>query len=619
LPQPEILVFDGANMITNDQTDAVDFGAVLQSQTGPEIQLTLSNAGPGTLIVSNVTVPSGFTLVSSTPPSVAPGGSAGFTVQLNSSAVGTNSGDIVILSNDPTNDSFAFPIIGVVTPKTVVLSGNLSFGPVEIGSVGHGSILISNQSQTILTVSNISYPSSAFSGSFSGAIDPGQSQTVDVDFTPVAAGDYSGVIDVSTSATNGDTTLVVTGFGVDTNLVLTVLTSGNGTVTGAPKPAGKILKINTKITLKAVPGANNIFAGWTGTFTSSKNPLTFAMTGGTLVEANFIPNPFTPFAGTYNGLFTAADGVVAVNNSGMLKGLAVTSKGTYSGSLLIDGLSKNFTGTFDGNLDASNSVALSAALGKVSVLLTLVSNGSSPVVTGILSGNNWLSTNLVAFRATNLQASGEYTMTIDHDPATAASPLGSGYALIANSAGASARPASASATIAGALADGTAFSQTVPVAADGTIPVYAKLYSGQGLLIGWINLNNPADDSLSWVHGTVKNNFFGGAFTSMNPIRLSPWPNAPASSALPGNLSVVTSGATNEIPLTFASGKLNFTGASGSISVAGSIAPKTGLVKATITNGKTKTTAAGVILFNSTGGSGYYLSKTNAGPITLEQ
>jgi hypothetical protein len=137
-------------------------------------------------------------------------------------------------------------------------------------------------------------------------------------------------------------------------------------------------------------------------------------------------------------------------------------------------------------------------------------------------------------------------------------------------------------------------------------------------LIGWINLNNPADDSLSWVHGTVKNNFFGGAFTSMNPIRLSPWPKAPASSALPAHLSVMTSGATNEIPLTFASGKLNFTGASGSISVAGSIAPKTGLVKATITNGKTKTAAAGVILFNSTGGGGYYLSKTNAGPITLE-
>jgi len=47
-------------------------------------------------------------------------------------------------------------------------------------------------------------------------------------------------------------------------------------------------------------------------------------------------------------------------------------------------------------------------------------------------------------------------------------------------------------SLAGYLGDGKAFNQFVPVSKNGNIPLYASLYSRQGLLLGWLSLtNNP--------------------------------------------------------------------------------------------------------------------------------
>ena len=61
------------------------------------------------------------------------------------------------------------------------------------------------------------------------------------------------------------------------------------------------------------------------------------------------------------------------------------------------------------------------------------------------------------------------------------SPGGDGYALITNHAG--------MIRITGAMADGAPLSQTVPVSDLSYVPIYASLYGGKGLLMGWINLD----------------------------------------------------------------------------------------------------------------------------------
>jgi hypothetical protein len=78
------------------------------------------------------------------------------------------------------------------------------------------------------------------------------------------------------------------------------------------------------------------------------------------------------------------------------------------------------------------------------------------------------------------------------DPAT---PDGSGYGLVMVDR-------SGLAILTGSLADGTAFSQSVPVSREGDYPLYASLYGGKGSLIAWLKFTLPpglTNSAASWI------------------------------------------------------------------------------------------------------------------------
>jgi len=410
-----------------------------------------------------------------------------------------------------------------------------------------------------------------------------------------------------------------------TNITLTVTTNGEGTVT--PNENGKLLKLNSTYTLTATPdkGSGAVFSNWTGTITTNQNPLKLTKIQSSMaLQANFVPNPFPPFVGTYNGLFWATDGIVSETNAGMLKGLAVTSKGTYSGSLLLDGATHALSGTFNLGLQSSNTIGKAGvAGGTLVVLMTLTPNTPAPLVTGTISNANWVSTNLTADRATNNSEIGlEYTMVIPPDTNVSSAPTGYGYATIAATQGSG--KTSATAKISGVLADGTAFSQSVPVSVDSYVPVYASIDSSKGLLLGWLNLTNASEDTLNWIHPliTAGTGLFKAEFASTNRILISPWTNPPAASSLPTNVVILETNenlsiTTNEFPLVFSSGKLEPDKSNTVTLLSGTFTPKTGLLKLAFG----KTTGTGVILLNATNGTnggGYFLTKTNSGPIIFQ-
>jgi hypothetical protein len=266
-------------------------------------------------------------------------------------------------------------------------------------------------------------------------------------------------------------------------------------------------------------------------------------------------------------------------------------------------------------------VPLGSQEGTVEVVMTLTSNGPAPQVIGTVSGKGWEATNLIANQSTNTPFSANYTLLIQPDTSNASSPVGYGYAVISLS-GTTKTPATAKIT--GALADGTSFCQSAPVSEDGSVPLYANLYNGKGLLLGWVNLDptNASGSALYWVH-PVRTGLFPGAFASTNTIALSPWTNLPAAGALPTNMAVVETAdnkpvETNDFTITITNETLKFGESSGpSMALEGCIAPKTGLMKVTFGSGASKTTGYGVILLNGTNGGGYFLTKTNYGAIIL--
>ena len=112
------------------------------------------------------------------------------------------------------------------------------------------------------------------------------------------------------SSTASFNTLVAQKFTV----VVSALPSNGGSATG-----GGAFAVGSSRTVKATPGSGYLFADWTegGVVVSTSNPYAFTLSADRNLVANFIPNPFIPVKGTYNGLFYEAGGVLH-QSSGLL-------------------------------------------------------------------------------------------------------------------------------------------------------------------------------------------------------------------------------------------------------------------------------------------------------------
>jgi hypothetical protein len=201
------------------------------------------------------------------------------------------------------------------------------------------------------------------------------------------------------------------------------------------------------------------------------------------------------------------------------------------------------------------------------------------------------------------------------------SPPGYGYLLITNHEGA--------VILTGSLADGTLFSQAVPLSGAGQLPVYGNLYSRTGLLLGWISLESGSPTgNLTWIKKASRSpSLYTNGFTNLVLVQGSPWTNPlphTAAIALPsGQLDI--SGGSLLSSLSFNVGFSNNNALvklpeSPTNSLTGSINPKTGLLTITFGNGdgKTTTAAKGAVLQNVTNAGGFFLGKTNAGSILLQ-
>ena len=88
---------------------------------------------------------------------------------------------------------------------------------------------------------------------------------------------------------------------------LTIITNGLGTLSTNLAASQSLVEGRT-YSVTAIPKAGQVFAGWTGSYTSSAPKLIFVMADDTVLIANFIPSPFLAVKGNYSGLFFEGDG-----------------------------------------------------------------------------------------------------------------------------------------------------------------------------------------------------------------------------------------------------------------------------------------------------------------------
>lgn len=414
--------------------------------------------------------------------------------------------------------------------------------------------------------------------------------------------------------------LIVTNAGLGTGAF-----RGSSSIAGDTVPAdGAMLNIGEGYTITAIPGKSSLFSNWTsvvegGASAPSASPvLRFVMQSDLVLTATFISNFFPAVAGTYDGLFYPASGVTE-ETSGMLYNLALRDTGAFSGQILTTTTNYHFATNFDaaGNADFK--------AGSLQVALKLETTASE--IVGTVSSPRF-SANLTADLASNVLQPASYTLlfspTTDVSPV---SPSGEGYALVTNKSG--------SVTLSGALADGTAYSQVVPVSQNGYVPVYASLYTkaastNAGLLLGWINLTNlqataPAN-ALTWIKKPFRSpNPYTNGFTNLLGVQGGIWsvppPGTPAISLTNGQLLISNA----SLVLDFTNVVVNDDNSLTSLaaeptnSLSGSINPQTGRLTVTIANDDGGIiTNYGAVVQTTTNGGGYFLTSTNGGSMILE-
>lgn len=128
---PEVTVLGNAVSIadgdtTPTATDHTNFGSVAIGSAGVTRTFTVRNDGNSTLTLSNLTLPTGFTLVNGLVTSLAPGATDTFQVRMDATTAGTKTGQITFTSNDPNESPFNFTITGTVTGTTTDAGNTLA-------------------------------------------------------------------------------------------------------------------------------------------------------------------------------------------------------------------------------------------------------------------------------------------------------------------------------------------------------------------------------------------------------------------------------------------------------------------------------------------------------------
>ena len=308
------------------------FGNVTVGSSGSQA-FTISNTGnatlTGTLALAGGTSTE-FTF--STASFSIPSGGAAVTVTVNytPTAIGADTGSIVVSSNDTTNPTVSVTVNGTgVTapaPTIALVPSTLSFGTVSVGGSASLTTQVQNNGNAVLNVSAITLGAGT-SGEFTWSpaapltVAAGGSATVTVTYTPTNAGTDSGTIAFTSNAATSPTSLSVTG-------------------TGQAAAAPAIAVSPTSLSF------GNVTAGTTSapqTFTISNTGTatltgTLALASGTSAEFAFAPASFSIVQGgapvtvsvTYAPTAVGADtgSIVVSSNDTTHPNVGVTVSGT---------------------------------------------------------------------------------------------------------------------------------------------------------------------------------------------------------------------------------------------------------------------------------------------------
>ena len=331
--------------------------------------------------------------------------------------------------------------------------------------------------------------------------------------------------------TPGKNTLVVEASDVDGNLrimkpvVISYSTKSTLTVEAAGDRPGKVksplfktisyvpnmlsplgvatVESGTIVQVSAVAAPGAIFAGWTSSAGALPKAncanLTFTMSPNLILTAHFIPNPFIPLRGAYNGLIQTASGY------GMFQ-VTLNPSGQFTGTIRNGPLTLPITGTFGADEKFTNTFTKKGVTYTVSLQIGDTGVNGAGQITGTIDGSDsssaTVSADMAAFkknvRLLDPADLGNFNVLLPADSQNTDPnfPIGIGYGRVSVSSLGVVR-------FVGKLGDGVPLSTGSVLSQAHVWPFYAGLYKRRGFVGGPITLdisqpNSDLAGTLKW-------------------------------------------------------------------------------------------------------------------------
>ena len=314
---------------------------------------TLTNSGGSSLTVSQATLSgtsfsiSGLTL----PLILGAGQSAAFSITFTPQSTGSISGNVLFSSNasDPTLN---LPLSGTgVSQGTLTASpSSLAFGNVQVGSNAGLSETLTNSGGSNLTISAATASGAGFS--LSGLSLPitltsGQSTSFTILFTPAASGAVSGSLNITSTGSDSNLSIPLSGTGVTQG----ALAANPPSLAFGNVQAGNSSSLSEALTNTGGSSVTISQANLNGAMFSISGltlPITLAPNQSVTFTATFAPSTAGAASGSLSVLSNGSDSTLTIPMSGT---------GTAAGTLAVSPTSLSF-----GNVVVGSSSALNGSL-----------------------------------------------------------------------------------------------------------------------------------------------------------------------------------------------------------------------------------------------------------------
>lgn len=194
---------------TSNQSQSVDFGAVLEGTAGPTRTFRIQNDGTIWMAVPQIVVPNGFSVLRQPANALPPGAFDDLVVGLNTTQPGQFSGSVSIFTSDSNENPFVIPISGRVIARVpeIAIDG-ITDGqstPVDLGTALFGSAPI-DRTFTVRNVGTMDLQIGAISTTLGTVVKglptvlaPNQADSFTIRVGTASVGRFNGTVSIANS------------------------------------------------------------------------------------------------------------------------------------------------------------------------------------------------------------------------------------------------------------------------------------------------------------------------------------------------------------------------------------------------------------------------------------